>query len=195
MRPCVFLDRDGTLLEEGGYLDRIERMRLLPFAIDAVRLLNRAGLLAVVVSNQAGVAHGHFTEAFVQQVHGLLAAQFASGGARLDAFYYCPHLPDARIEAYRLACDCRKPRPGLIMRAAREMGIDLAHSYMVGDQWADVGVGRAAGLHTILVRTGYGPTVEAQPRDGVTAHEATDNLMSAVSLILRRERAGVAPRV
>lgn len=194
MRPCVFLDRDGTLLDEGGYIDRVERIRMLPFAIDAVRLLNRAGFLAVVVSNQAGIAHGHFTEDFLGQVHGLLASRFAAGGARIDAFYYCPHLADARVEAYRQACDCRKPKPGLILRAAGEMGIDLARSYMIGDQWADVGAGRAAGVFTILVRTGYGPTVEAQPRDGVRPDEATDNLMSAVSLILGRERAGRLPR-
>ena len=185
MDPCVFLDRDGTLLQEVGYLDRLERLSLLPYSIEAVRLLNRAGYRVVVVTNQSGVAHGNYPESFVHQTHRLLDERFRAGGARIDAFYYCPHLPEARIEAYRLACECRKPKPGMALRAARDLGLDLARSFMVGDQWADVGFGHAAGLTTILVRTGYGPTVEAQPRDGIGPEVAVDTLIDAVSWILR----------
>ena len=184
--PAVFLDRDGTLLEEVGYLDRLERMALLPYSIDAVRLLNRAGYRVVVVTNQAGVAHGHFTEDFVRDLHRHLDERFRAGGARIDAFYYCPHMPSARVEAYRTECECRKPKPGMVLQAQRDLDLDLGRSFIVGDQWADLGLGRAAGLTTILVRTGYGPSVEALPRDGVTADLVVETLMDAVSWILRR---------
>lgn len=184
--PAVFLDRDGTLLEEVGYLDRLERMALLPYSIDAIRLLNRAGYRVVVVTNQAGVAHGHFTEDFVRDLHRHLDERFRAGGARIDAFYYCPHMPSARVEAYRTECECRKPKPGMVLQAQRDLDLDLGRSFIVGDQWADLGLGRAAGLTTILVRTGYGPSVEALPRDGVTADLVVETLMDAVSWILRR---------
>ena len=184
--PAVFLDRDGTLLEEVGYLDRLERMALLPYSIDAVRLLNRAGYRVVVVTNQAGVAHGHFTEDLVRDLHRHLDERFRAGGARIDAFYYCPHMPSARVEAYRTECECRKPKPGMVLQAQRDLDLDLGRSFIVGDQWADLGLGRAAGLTTILVRTGYGPSVEALPRDGVTADLVVETLMDAVSWILRR---------
>ena len=184
--PAVFLDRDGTLLEEVGYLDRLERMALLPYSIDAVRLLNRAGYRVVVVTNQAGVAHGHFTEDLVRDLHRHLDERFRAGGARIDAFYYCPHMPSARVEAYRTECECRKPKPGMVLQAQRDLDLDLGRSFIVGDQWADLGLGRAAGLTTILVRTGYGPSVEALPRDGVTADFVVETLMDAVSWILRR---------
>ena len=183
--PAVFLDRDGTLVEEAGYLDRLERMVLLPYSIDAVRLLNRAGYRVVVVTNQAGVAHGHFTEEFVRGLHQHLAERFRVGGALIDAFYYCPHLPAARVEAYRSECECRKPKPGMVLRAQRDLGLDLRRSFIVGDQWSDLGLGHAAGVKTILVRTGYGPSVEALPRDGITADIVVDTLMDAVSWILR----------
>jgi D-glycero-D-manno-heptose 1,7-bisphosphate phosphatase len=181
----VFLDRDGTLLQEVGYLDRLERMRLMSYSVEAIRVLNRAGYRVVVVTNQAGVAHGHYPESFVLETHRVLDERFRAGGARIDAFYYCPHLPEARVEAYRIACDCRKPKSGMVVRAARDLGLDLARSFMVGDQWADVGLRRAAGLTTILVRTGYGKTVEAQPRDGLRPDIAVNTLIDAVSWIVR----------
>lgn len=184
MARAVFLDRDGTLIEEVGYLERIERVALYPWSIDAVRLLNRAGLRVVVTTNQAGVARGYFTEAVVDEIHRYIAALLARGGARIDAYYYCPHHPDAKVEVYRRQCDCRKPARGLIDRAVRELGVDPARSFVVGDRWLDVEMARRVGARAVLVRTGYGVSEEAGPRPAVAADAVADNLIDATSWIL-----------
>jgi D-glycero-D-manno-heptose 1,7-bisphosphate phosphatase len=155
-RPAIFLDRDGTLAHEVGYINHPSRFRLYPWAVDAVRLINRAGLLAVVVTNQAGVARGYFPESLIHEVHESLRAAMESGGARLDAIYYCPHHPDAGEPPYRLDCDCRKPRPGLLRRAAVELGVDLPRSFVVGDRHADLALAWSVGARGALVKTGYG---------------------------------------
>jgi D,D-heptose 1,7-bisphosphate phosphatase len=184
-RPAVFLDRDGTLLEEAGYLDRLERLVFFPYSVDAVRLLNHGGFAVVIVTNQAGIARGIFKESFVAEAHRHIADRLALGGACIDGFYYCPHHPDAVIEALRQDCDCRKPRPGMFTRAARELGLDLAKSFVVGDRWHDLEAGQRVGARGILVRTGYGRTEEASPKPGVQPAAITDNVMEAVSWILR----------
>jgi len=181
----VFLDRDGTLIEEVGYLDRKERVELYPWTIDALRALNRANFRTVMVTNQSGVARGFFDEAVVADVHAHIAALLESGGARLDAYYYCPHHPDGKITQYAVRCDCRKPGRGLVDRAARELGVDPAQSFVVGDRWLDVELARAIGARGILVRTGYGLTEEAKPRESLTADAVVDNLIAAVSWILQ----------
>jgi D-glycero-D-manno-heptose 1,7-bisphosphate phosphatase len=186
--PAVFVDRDGTLIEEVGYLDRVERLDLYPWTIDAVRALNRAGLRIVLVSNQSGVARGFFTEAVVEQVHRQLALLLDAGGAHIDAYYYCPHHPDGKVPGYALACDCRKPQRGLVDRAVREMGIDPRRSYVVGDRWLDVALARAVGAKGVLVRTGYGATEETRPPDGLTADAIADNLIGAASWVLNDEK-------
>lgn len=185
MRPAVFLDRDGTLNEEVGYLDRLDRLVLFPWTIDAVRLLNRAEFAVVVVTNQAGVARGFFEESFVHDVHRHIDRLFADGGARVDGYYYCPHHPDATIEAYRLECECRKPRPGMIRRAERDLGLDLARSYVVGDRWLDIGLARAVGATGVLVKTGYGAEEASRPDGGPPAAAVVENLMEAVGWILK----------
>lgn len=184
-RPAVFLDRDGTLIEEAGYLDRLERLVFYPFSVDAVRLLNRTNLAVVVVTNQAGVARGIFQESFVADAHRHVSETLSRGAARVDGFYYCPHHPEASIEAYRIACDCRKPQPGLLRRAARELQLDLSRSFVIGDRWHDLQAGAAVGARGILVRTGYGRTEEAAPRRDLTPAAVVDNLIEAVSWILR----------
>src|SRR3954466_11640293 len=118
MKRAVFLDRDGTLIEEAGYLERLERLVFFPFSIDAVRVLNHAGFAVVVITNQAGIARGIVREAFVEEAHRHIADRLAAGGARVDGFYYCPHHPDGVVEQYRTECECRKPAPGLLRRAA-----------------------------------------------------------------------------
>ena len=188
MRPAVFLDRDGTLIEEAGYLDRLERLVLFPFSVDAVRLLNRAGLPVVLVTNQAGVARGIFPESFVEEAHAHLRERFEAGGARLDGFYYCPHHPDGTVEAYRRSCDCRKPGDAMLRRAAAELDIDLARSTVVGDRWHDIEAGRRAGARTVLVRTGYGRTEEQRPKSDLAADAIADNVIEAVSWILQETR-------
>ena len=182
---AVFLDRDGTLIEEVGYLDRVERVDLYPWTIDAVRALNRAGMRVVMVTNQSGVARGFFSEAVVEQVHGHIADLLEAGGAHIDAYYYCPHHPDGKVRQYAQACDCRKPGRGLVDRAVRELGIDPAASFVVGDRWLDVALARAVGGRGVLVRTGYGATEETRPPEGLRADAIADNLIGAVSWILR----------
>jgi D-glycero-D-manno-heptose 1,7-bisphosphate phosphatase len=191
VKPAVFLDRDGTVIEEVGYLNRLDRVAFFPWSVDAIRVLNQAGFLVVIVTNQAGVARGYFDEALVGQTHALIDRRVREGGARIDAYYYCPHHPDAAVEAYREACDCRKPKPGMIHRAAREHAIDVARSFVVGDRWLDVRMGQAAGAKTVLVRTGYGLEEEAQP-DGAAADAVADNLMDASAWIIRQRRSGDA---
>ena len=178
-RPAVFLDRDGTLIEEAGYPDRVDRLRFYPYTVDAVRLLTQGGFAVVVLTNQSGVARGIVPEGFVAEAHAHLARRLAAGGARVDGFYHCPHHPGGTLEAYRVECECRKPKPGLILRAAGELSLDLSRSWMVGDRDGDIACGRAAGVRTILVRTGYGSAAESAP-------DATaDTLIGAVARILK----------
>lgn len=185
MRPAVFVDRDGTMIEERGYLDRLDQLMLFPWTADALRLLNRAGLPVVVITNQAAVARGIIDEPFLAAVHAALDARLALGNARVDRYYYCPHLADASIERYRLDCRCRKPGPGMIEQACAELGLDPARSVMIGDRWLDVGAGRAAGTRTILLRTGHGAHEETHAPDGLRADAILNNLMEAVGWILR----------
>ncbi|MGE0704345.1 MAG: D-glycero-alpha-D-manno-heptose-1,7-bisphosphate 7-phosphatase [Vicinamibacterales bacterium] len=183
-RGAVFLDRDGTLIEEVGYLDRPERLELYPWTVGAIQALNRVGLVTVLVSNQSGVARGFFTEAVVDVVHGQLADRLGEGGARLDAYYYCPHHPDGRVAEYARACACRKPGRGLVDRAVEEFGIDPQRSFTVGDRWLDIALARTIGAKGILVRTGYGLSEERRPPDGLSADAVADNLAGAASWIL-----------
>lgn len=160
-REAVFLDRDGTIIEEVHYLSSPEQVRLIPGAADAVRRFNNAGVLVVVVTNQAGVARGYFPESRVSEVHAHLSALLAERGAHIDAYYHCPHHPTEGVGEYRVACDCRKPKPGLLLTAARELDIDLSRSWMIGDKPCDAEAGAAAGCRTMLVRTGHGRELPA----------------------------------
>ena len=185
-RPAVFIDRDGTISDEVGYVNHPSRFRLLEHSTEALRLLNEAGWLAILVTNQAGVARGYFSEAMVQEVHANLSAVLEKEGARLDAIYYCAHHPSVGEPPYRLDCDCRKPRPGLINRAAVEWKVDLANSWMVGDRFSDVELARNAGVHSALVLTGYGRGEWEHQRSSWTMEPeiVADNLLEAVKLIL-----------
>ena len=184
MRPAVFLDRDGTLIEDVGYPDRLDQMTVFPWTVDVIRAFNRAGLAVVVVTNQSGIARGLFTEAFVEETHRHLSARLVAGGARIDAYYYCPHHPDGVVDAYRQRCDCRKPASGLVDRAVRDLDLDPARSFVVGDKWLDIGLARAAGARGILVRSGTGAAEEARPQPGLSADAIVDNLAAAASWIL-----------
>ncbi|MBN1547665.1 MAG: D-glycero-beta-D-manno-heptose 1,7-bisphosphate 7-phosphatase [Syntrophaceae bacterium] len=156
MHRAVFLDRDGTINEEVGYLSRLDQLQVYPGSAAAIGQLNRAGIKVVVVTNQSGVARGYFEEAFIPEVHALLQEQLGMEGARIDAFYYCPHHPTEGHAPYRRDCSCRKPAAGLLLRASRDLHIDLAQSYMIGDMMKDIQTGKAVGAKCILVRTGYG---------------------------------------
>lgn len=155
-RPAVFIDRDGTISEEIGYVNHPSRYRVYPYAPPAIRLLNEQGWLAVLITNQAGVARGYFSEDMIGAVHQILIDELARGGARLDALYYCPHHPSVGETPYRLDCDCRKPKPGLIWRAAGELDVDLGRSWMIGDRFSDLQLARNAGVRGAFVLSGYG---------------------------------------
>jgi D-glycero-D-manno-heptose 1,7-bisphosphate phosphatase len=185
-RRAVFIDRDGTISEEVGYVNHPSRYRVFPYAAEAIKQLNEAGWLAVLVTNQAGVARGYFTEDVIGAVHDLLARELEGGGARLDAIYYCPHHPSVGEPPYRFDCDCRKPRPGLIRRAAADLDIDLAASWMVGDRYSDTELARNAGTRAALVLSGYGRG-EWEYQRGAWRHEpdlVAENLLEAVRKII-----------
>ena len=188
-RRAVFIDRDGTISEEVGYVNHVSRYRVFPFAAEAIRALNESGWLAVLVTNQAGVARGYFAEEMIGRVHGVLAEELGRGGARLDAVYYCPHHPSVGEPPYRFDCDCRKPRPGLIRRAAEELGIDLEHSWMVGDRHSDTELARNAGVRAAFVLTGYGRG-EHEHQGHAWNHRpdlVAENLLEAVKKIISSE--------
>jgi len=190
-KRAIFLDRDGTLIEEVGYLDRPERVELFPWSIDAIRAFNRAGWRVVIVTNQSGVARGFLTIDVVEQVHRHLDDLLHEGGAVIDAYYYCPHHPDGKVAEYARACDCRKPARGLVDRATRELGIDPRRSFAVGDRWLDVALAREVGAAGVLVRTGYGLTEEQRPVNGLAADAVVDNLAAAASWILQNRRSAI----
>jgi len=155
-QAAVFLDRDGTINEEVGFLDSLEKLHLVRGAAEAIRLVNESGMKAVVVTNQSGVARGFFTEAFVDEVHAHLREMLRKEGAFLDGIYFCPHHPTEGRGRYLRSCDCRKPSPGLLIRAADELSLDPERSYMIGDTLTDMGAASRSGARGILVRTGCG---------------------------------------
>jgi D-glycero-D-manno-heptose 1,7-bisphosphate phosphatase len=179
----VFLDRDGTIAEEVGYLNHASRFRMFPFAAGAIQRLNAAELPVVVITNQSGVGRGYFPESLVHAVHDLMKRQLAAAGAHLDAIYYCPHAGSDH-------CDCRKPKPGLLERAARQHNLDLRRSFLVGDRYGDVELARRADARSILVRTGYGEGEIQWHRDKWPAPPdfIADDLVAAVDWILRQNR-------
>jgi len=186
MNKAVFLDRDGTVNEEVGYLSELQQLKLLPGAGKAIKRLNDTGFKVVLVTNQSGVARGYFPESFVQETHKLLIRMLKDEGADLDGIYYCPHHPKAGSSEYTRECDCRKPATGLLDRAAQELSIDLSSSFVIGDKWSDVELGQRAGCKSILVRSGHTPDApgnikpeRVQPPD-FTAHD----LAEAVDWIL-----------
>ena len=189
LAPAVFLDRDGTLIEEAGYLDDLDRIALFPSTVDALRVLARGGYRLVVITNQSGIALGLFDEPFVRRTHEALQARLVAGGARIDGYYFCPHHPAGQVADLTQICECRKPAPALVHRAAEDLGIDLSRSWMIGDRWGDVQLASRAGLAGgILVRTGYGRSAEARPLPDVAAALVAEDLMEAASWLLRRDR-------
>jgi D-glycero-D-manno-heptose 1,7-bisphosphate phosphatase len=190
-RPAVFLDRDGTLVEEVDYLVDPGQLRLIPGAAAAVRRLNEAGWPVVVVTNQSVIARGMASAQQLGQIHARLADLLRAEGARLDAIYYCPHHPDLGEPPYRAACECRKPLPGLLRRAARELDLDLARSAMIGDGLRDLEAGRAAGCERlVLVRTGHGRAEETKVRGAALRPSVAvcDDLAAAVVHLLSQDQ-------
>ncbi|MDT4955178.1 MAG: D-glycero-D-manno-heptose 1,7-bisphosphate phosphatase [Acidobacteriota bacterium] len=189
-RRAVFMDRDGTISEEIGYVNHPSRYRVFPYSAEAVRLLNEAGWLAILVTNQAGVARGYFTEELIAAVHDVLKQELSERGAELDAIYYCAHHPTVGEAPYRFDCDCRKPKPGLIERAAAEFDIDLQQSWMIGDRYSDIELARNAGVHSAFVLSGYGRG-EWEYQRAAWKHEpelVAENLLEAVRKIVTSDK-------
>jgi D-glycero-D-manno-heptose 1,7-bisphosphate phosphatase len=179
MRPAVFLDRDGVLIDEAVYLSEAQQVALIPGAAAAVRKLNDAGFAMVVVTNQSGVARGYFPESQVAVVHDHISQLLRDeAGARIDRFDHSPFHPDATVLEYKRDSDCRKPKPGMLLRSAATLGLDLPRSWMVGDRRTDLEAGAAAGCRTILVQTGYGT------EQNLSAPDATLKLVAVVPTVV-----------
>ena len=187
---AVLLDRDGTIVREIEYLARPEQLELLPGAVEGMRRLRAAGYRLAIVTNQAGVARGYYTERDVRAVHARLREMLGAQGVDVDAVYYCPHHPGVP-GPYRRDCPCRKPGTGMYERAARELGLDLARSVVVGDKVTDLLPGIRLGCRTVLVRTGYGQSLlEQGALEGVAVDYVADDLLDAADWILESKGRG-----
>ena len=184
-RPAVFIDRDGTISEEVGYVNHPSRFRVFPYSAEAIRILNNNDWLAIVITNQAGVARGYFSEELIASVHDRLKSDLENG--KLDAIYYCAHHPSVGEPPYRFDCDCRKPKPGLIERAAKDFEIEVGASWMVGDRYSDIELARNAGLRSAFVLSGYGRG-EWEYQRNTWKYEpdlVCENLLEAVKVIVK----------
>jgi D-glycero-D-manno-heptose 1,7-bisphosphate phosphatase len=184
-QSAIFLDRDGTINEDIGYVSAPGELIVYPYAAEAVRLVNEAGLKAIVITNQSGIARRMYTEETLAAIHDRMIEELARGGGRIDAIYYCPHHPRVGDERYRKACDCRKPRTGMLLRAAREHSIDLSSSYVIGDKASDINLAGNAGASGVLVMSGYGRETLANKGEWPCAPAiVADDLLEAVKRIL-----------
>ena len=169
---AVFIDRDGTMAKDVNYCRRPEDFVLFPNTAKAIKLLNEHGFKVIVVTNQSGIARGYFTEETLAQIHKKMKEELAEGGARVDGIYYCPHHPDDN-------CDCRKPKPKLVLQAAKEHDIDLKRSFVVGDLSMDIELGKGAGCKTILLRD------SPQEDTGISPDYIASDLLEAAQYVLR----------
>src|SRR4030065_2399931 len=190
---AVFLDRDGTINEEVGYLDNLAKVKIIPAAFEAIRLININAMKTVVISNQAGVARGLFSEEFVNITNEYLQAALRGKNAIIDKFYYCPHHPTEGIGQYRQKCNCRKPASGMLLRAAEEMNIDLEQSYIIGDRYNDIEAGKKVGGKGVLVKKGFGQRLlQDDGPDRLTPQNKPDfiaaDILEAVRWILKDRR-------
>lgn len=184
-RPAVFLDRDGNLNEEVGYLGDPARVRLLPGAGPAVRAVREAGMHAVIITNQSGIARGLIQDSEVRAVNQRVVKLLAEQGAEVDGVYYCPHHPEGAVAQYRVVCACRKPAPGLLHQAAEDLGVALEKSFVIGDKLSDVALAHAVGARGILVRTGFGnEQLLTDSPDVLAIDYVADDVLAAVQWIL-----------
>jgi D-glycero-D-manno-heptose 1,7-bisphosphate phosphatase len=155
-RPAVFIDRDGTINEQMGYVNHISRFVLLPGTAEGIRLLNRHHYLAIIVSNQSGVARGYFPMELIDRVHAHMKDLLVKEGANIDEIFFCPHYPRGIVPKYSVECDCRKPGTGLVQKACEKFDIDMKNSYVIGDRCSDIELAERSNLQGIMVTTGYG---------------------------------------
>jgi D-glycero-D-manno-heptose 1,7-bisphosphate phosphatase len=181
---AVFLDRDGVITQEPPhYAHRPDQMTLIPGAGDAIRRLNDSGFMVIIVTNQAGIAYGYYQEKDMLSFNRTMSEALSQSRARIDSVYFCPHHAEAKIEKYRLDCDCRKPKPGMLLKAVKEYGITLKNSFMIGDKLTDIEAGNNAGCKSILVKTGYG--IETAQNIQTPYEYLANDLYDAVRFILK----------
>ncbi len=189
-RPAVFIDRDGTINEQMGYINHLSRFVLLPRVAEAVRALNASGFASIVVSNQSGVARGYFPIELVYEVHDRMQDLLSKKGARLDGIFFCPHHTQGIIPEYTISCDCRKPGIGLIEQARNELDLDMSSSYVIGDRCQDLEMVWRAGLESVLVLTGYGRGEREYilPRERVKPAYIAEDLLDGVRWIINSRK-------
>lgn len=182
----IFIDRDGTINDEVDFLRNPDQLKLIPRSAEAITELNRLGLRIFILTNQSGIARGILTEDDLRGIHARLLQMLESRNARVDRIYYCPHHPEGSIKQYSIECDCRKPKTGMLQKAAKEYGIDLSRSYIIGDKMTDIQAGNNCGARAILVLTGYGKTeLEDCRKNGAGLDHVADDLYDAVQFIKR----------
>ncbi|MEA2108646.1 MAG: HAD family hydrolase [Pseudomonadota bacterium] len=187
-KTAVFLDRDGTVIEEVGYLDDIRQLKLIPGAARAIGLLNKAGIPVIMITNQSGVARGYFSESLVEQLHQRLNKLLETKLAYLDAIYYCPHHPTKGTGPYRRACNCRKPHPGMVEQAIDDLQLGERRLFVVGDKCVDMELANQIRAEGILVLTGYGKKAQEQlaQKTGTRPAFIAIDLLQAVQWIISR---------
>jgi D-glycero-D-manno-heptose 1,7-bisphosphate phosphatase len=184
MTAAIFIDRDGTINEDKGYIGSPDDLIIYPWAAQALRLINLSHYKAIVITNQSGVARGFYTEDALGSIHQRLTDELARQGARLDAIYYCPHHPQIGTDHYRQSCECRKPRPGMLLEAARQYDLDLSSCFVIGDKATDINLAAHVGARSALVLTGYGRRTLASIEDDCRPDVIAENLLEAVEMIL-----------
>jgi len=188
-KKAVFLDRDGTLNKDVGYPNSFQSIEIFPYSFEAMRKINRAGLLAVIITNQSGVGRGLIVEKNLKEIHWKLQATFARHKAHLDGIYYCPHYLHSSNPEYRKNCTCRKPFPGMALQAAADLNINIKKSYMIGDKVEDILFGLNIKAQPILVLTGFGLESQQKLKEkGIEPAHVASNLLEAVNWILQKER-------
>ena len=185
-RPAVFIDRDGTINEQMGYINHMSRFHVLPGVPEAVKLLNDNDYLVIIVTNQSGVARGYFPIELVDEIHSQMKESLKKEGAEVNAIFFCPHFPRSRVKEYAIECDCRKPNTGMIRQALDEFDIDLTQSYMIGDHFTDLEFASNANIKSIMVKTGYGlgEVGYVLPKLPYKPVYVADDLLDAVKWIL-----------
>ena len=188
INKAVFLDRDGVISEDPPhYAHRLDQLRIIPGSAQAIQLLNAHNFRVIIISNQSGVARGYYTADDVKIFDDGMESLLAKAGSHIDAVYYCPHHPDAIIERYKINCDCRKPKPGMLIKAEEKFNIDFKSSFLVGDKWSDIEAGRTVGCKTILVETGHG-LLEYENKKCPVDYVAADLLNAVQNFILRTKK-------
>jgi D-glycero-D-manno-heptose 1,7-bisphosphate phosphatase len=189
-KPAVFIDRDGTINEQRGFINHLSRFALIPGVADALKLLNKNNFLAIIVTNQSGVARGYYPLALVHEVHELMTKSLEKGGAMIDGIFYCPHHPRGIVPEFTYECDCRKPKTGLVNQALKAFDIDMSNSYVVGDRNVDIELALRMSLKGILVKTGYGlgEMEYVIPEMPVKPSYVAEDLLDAVKWILNEEK-------